>query len=118
MVREIIGVYSSVNQLEDDLNEKGIKAASGSGIHFFTADSELYHSLNQHTSLNGSLLESPESKEDGGIHSLATAFDDDDGSIQLMKLEKELRDLGFSQKDAIECKTYLHKGMIVVADEV
>jgi glutathionylspermidine synthase len=115
---EITGVYSSISQLEADLKKRGLNSNQHKCRHLITADAEQYASLKESSTLEVKLLETAESKEDIGIHSLATAFDEDDGSLQLMRLEKELRNHGFSQKDAAECSTYLHKGMIVAAEEV
>ncbi|WP_421384920.1 hypothetical protein ACOJQI_09155 [Bacillus salacetis] len=113
MSKEIIGVFSSVSQLAAEL-----KKVPAGELQFFTANPDHYKKLSEETPLKGELLKVDESKEDSGIHSLATAFDEDDGSLQLMQIENILRDFGFSQKDATECKTYLHKGMIVVTEKV
>lgn len=118
MASSIVGIYSSVAQLISDLNERNINSVHNSFLHFFTVNPIQYRTINENTSLEGSLLDTSESNNDSGIHSLATAFEADDGSIQLVQLEKKLRDHGFSHKDAKECKTYLHKGMIVVIEKV
>ncbi|EDL65840.1 hypothetical protein [Bacillus sp. SG-1] len=118
MDKSIVGVYSSVPQLISDVKERKIKTVDISSIHFYTVEPKQYRIMNENTSLEGSLLDISASNDDSGIHSLATAFDEDDGSIQLVQLEKKLRDEGFSHRDALECKTYLHKGMIVVTEKV
>ncbi|WP_409253961.1 hypothetical protein V1502_08705 [Bacillus sp. SCS-153A] len=115
---EIVGVYSSETQLIDDLNERNISSGANSYIHFFTVDPVQYQFLKEKTLLEGSLLENSISSNDSGIHGLATAFDENDGYVELMRLEKELQDYGLSRKDAIECSTYLHKGLIVVTEKV
>ncbi|RIW38451.1 hypothetical protein D3H55_02635 [Bacillus salacetis] len=113
---EIVGVYSSVNQLLEDINERFVN--NQGAVKYFTVDSRQYQELRQNSSLTGTLMDTSENNEDGGIHSLATAFDEDDGSVELIKLEKELLQEGFSKEDANECKAYLHKGMIVAAEKV
>ncbi|MGD6968003.1 hypothetical protein ACQCVP_16370 [Rossellomorea vietnamensis] len=117
MQTKIIGVYSTGEQLISDIETRQVRD-SESDILFFTVDPEQYEFVDNETSLKGNLLETSSSNSDSGIHSLATAFDEDDGSVELMRLEKVLRDNGFSEEDAQECKTYLHKGMIVAAEKV
>jgi hypothetical protein len=116
MANDVMGIYSSLEQLLTDINVRIID--KNNDVQFFTVDSDQYHTLKEKTSIKGSLLETPERNGDGGIHSLATAFDEDDGSLELMRIEKVLLEQGFSQEDAAECKIYLHKGMIVVTEKV
>jgi hypothetical protein len=117
MPNKIIGVYSTAKQLISDLEERQLKD-SESAIVYFTADPKQYQFLDNETSFKGNLMETASANSDSGIHSLATAFDEDDGSVELMRLEKVLLDNGFSEEDAQECNTYLHKGMIVAAEKV
>jgi hypothetical protein len=63
-------------------------------------------------------LELDTQRNKGGIHNLATAFDEDDGSVELIKLEGLLLKEGFSKEDASRCKVFLHKRMIVVSEKV
>ncbi|MGM0844744.1 MAG: hypothetical protein ACQEUT_07175 [Bacillota bacterium] len=117
MTRKIIGVYSTSTQLLADLEERYIKQ-SNSKVILMTAEPEQHQIMKESTNMKVILMETSSHNADSGIHNLATAFDEDDGSLELVKLEKMLLDEGFSEADAQECKTYLHKGMIVAAEKV
>ncbi|MGF2615901.1 hypothetical protein FZC84_07450 [Rossellomorea vietnamensis] len=115
MPQKIVGVYSTGKQMLADLHKRQLDTES-TAIEYFTAEQEEHQFLKNNTEIKGFLMESSSSKSDSGIHSLATAFDEDDGSVELMEFEKTLLDQGFSENDAQECMTYLHKGMIVAAE--
>lgn len=121
MRNKVTGVFSSVSQLKSDIEETTNNRRNVSSKEFYTVDTDIYKELKQNTSLEGTLLitsNTSAEESESGIHNLATAFDEDDGSIELMQLEESLRKEGFSKKDASECKTYLHKRMIVVTEKV
>jgi hypothetical protein len=114
MKRSVFRVYSAVSELSADFKKK----ANSGEFEFITIDSRQYKELKKNSSLNGKLLEVETHHNEGGIHSLATAFDEDDGSLELIRLENQLLKEGFSKEDASRCKVFLHKRMIVVSEKV
>ncbi|WP_456271315.1 hypothetical protein [Bacillus sp. AK031] len=114
MKRDVYRVYSSESELSEDLKMK----ENVGTYEFLTVDPEQYKSLQANTSLKGKLLNVDTQQIGGGIHGLATAFDEDDGSVELTELGDLLLKEGFSKEDATRCKVFLHKRMIVVSEKV